>query len=126
MSGFHLNARAATSRLPGPNGERWVTVLEHGSLDLEIYAPRGTDPQTPHTRDEVYVVVHGSGWFRNGAERHRFAADDVLFVPARVEHRFEEFTDDLVVWVIFYGPEGGESAYPAGGPTVTAVPPEAR
>ena len=108
MSGFHLTPRAALSRLPGPNGERWVTVLGHGTLDLESYAPRGTDPQTPHTRDEVYVVVQGSGWFRNGAERHRFAPGDALFVPARVEHRFENFTDDLVVWVIFYGPEGGE------------------
>jgi hypothetical protein len=27
-----------------------------------------------------------------------------------VEHRFEEFSDDLAVWVIFYGPEGGEAA----------------
>lgn len=108
MTKFHLTTRDAMSRLPGPNGERWVTVLEHGTLDLEIYAPRGTDSQTPHTRDEVYVVVQGSGWFRNGAERHRFAPGDVLFVPAMVEHRFEDFTDDLAVWVIFYGPEGGE------------------
>ena len=34
----------------------------------------------------------------------------VLFVPAHEEHRFESFTDDLVVWVMFYGPEGGEAA----------------
>ena len=34
---------------------------------------------------------------------------DLLFVPAGVVHRFEEFTDDLAVWVIFYGPEGGEA-----------------
>ncbi|MDQ3378133.1 MAG: cupin domain-containing protein, partial [Actinomycetota bacterium] len=33
---------------------------------------------------------------------------DALFVPAGVEHRFENFTDDLVAWVVFYGPEGGE------------------
>jgi hypothetical protein len=32
----------------------------------------------------------------------------VLFVPADVEHRFEEFSDDLALWVVFYGPEGGE------------------
>jgi mannose-6-phosphate isomerase-like protein (cupin superfamily) len=108
MNKFHLTTLDSMSRLPGPNGERWATVLEHGTLDLEIYAPRGADPQTPHTRDEIYVVVQGSGWFRNGAERHRFAPGDALFVPARVEHRFENFTDDLVVWVIFYGPEGGE------------------
>jgi hypothetical protein len=27
-------------------------------------------------------------------------------------HRFEEFSDDLVVWVVFYGPEGGELPAP--------------
>jgi len=32
----------------------------------------------------------------------------VLFVPARVEHRFEEFSDDFATWVIFWGPKGGE------------------
>jgi mannose-6-phosphate isomerase-like protein (cupin superfamily) len=96
------------SRLPGPQGERFVELFRHGTLSVELYAPRHTDPQSPHSRDEVYAVAQGSGFFRNGAERHRFAPGDVLFVPAGVEHRFEEFTDDLAVWVFFYGPEGGE------------------
>ena len=91
-------------------GARFAEVLEHGSLVVEIYAPRGTDPQTPHTRDEVYVVVQGTGEFVNGPDRESFGPGDVLFVPAGVEHRFERFTEDLIVWVIFYGPEGGEAA----------------
>ena len=99
----------ATGRLPGPGGERFAEVLGHGSIKVEIYAPRGTDPQTPHTRDELYVVVSGTGTFVNGPERHSCGPGDVLFVPANVEHRFENFTGDLVVWVVFYGPEGGES-----------------
>jgi mannose-6-phosphate isomerase-like protein (cupin superfamily) len=99
----------AMGRLPGPGGERFAEVLEHGSMEVEIYAPRGTDPQTPHTRDELYVVVSGSGTFVNGPERHTFGPGDVLFVPAGAEHRFEDFTDDLTVWVVFYGPEGGEA-----------------
>jgi mannose-6-phosphate isomerase-like protein (cupin superfamily) len=52
--------------------------------------------------------VTGQGQFRNGAERHPFGPGDVLFVPAQVEHRFEEFSDDFAAWVFFYGPEGGE------------------
>jgi mannose-6-phosphate isomerase-like protein (cupin superfamily) len=100
----------AMERLPGQGGVRFAEVLEHGSLVVEIYAPRGTDPQTPHTRDEVYVVVHGTGEFVNGPESKSFGPGDVLFVPAGVEHRFERFTEDLIVWVIFYGPEGGEAA----------------
>lgn len=49
----YLNtAGEALSRLPGPEGQRFAVLFEHGSLALEIYAPRGNDPQQPHTRDE--------------------------------------------------------------------------
>ena len=98
----------AMRSLPGPDGQRFAKVLEHGTMEVEIYAPRGHDPQTPHTRDELYFVVSGNGEFVNGPHRHTFGPGDALFVPAGVEHRFEDFTDDLVVWVVFYGPEGGE------------------
>jgi mannose-6-phosphate isomerase-like protein (cupin superfamily) len=108
MPEHRLTLPAALARLPGPAGERFVELFRHGTLSIELYAPRGHDPQTPHSKDEVYVVVHGSGQFRNGEARHGFGPGDVLFVPAGVTHRFEEFTDDLAVWVIFYGPEGGE------------------
>jgi mannose-6-phosphate isomerase-like protein (cupin superfamily) len=103
-----LTVADALARLPGPAGERFVELFQHGTLSIELYAPRGHDPQTPHSKDEVYVVVQGSGQFRNGDARHGFGPGDVLFVPAGVTHRFEEFTDDLAVWVIFYGPEGAE------------------
>lgn len=100
----------ALARLPGPKGERFAEALQHCSLSVEIYAPRGSDPQSPHTRDEAYVVVQGSGDFINGSSRESFGPGDLLFVPAGVEHRFLNFSDDLVVWVIFYGPEGGEAS----------------
>jgi mannose-6-phosphate isomerase-like protein (cupin superfamily) len=96
----------ALARLPGPAGERYASVIEYGTLTVEVYAPRGTDPQMPHTRDEVYVVMAGSGWFVTGPDRHPFGPGDVLFVPANVPHRFEEFTDDLAVWAVFSAPEG--------------------
>ena len=103
-----VSVAEALARLPGAGGERFAEVFGHGSLSVEIYAPRGADPQQPHARDEAYVVVAGSGEFVNGDERRRVASGDFLFVPAGVVHRFENFTEDLVVWVIFYGPEGGE------------------
>jgi len=103
-----INLAGALNRLPGPQGERSVALFEHGSLVVKLYAPRDSDPQTPHSRDEVYVVAQGSGEFVCGGARQSFAATDILFVAATVEHRFENFTDDLAVWVFFYGPEGGE------------------
>jgi mannose-6-phosphate isomerase-like protein (cupin superfamily) len=106
--GGRVSVGEAVGRLPGPGGKRFVEVFGHGTLVVEVYAPRGVDPQAPHTRDEVYIVVSGSGWFVNGPTRERFGAGDFLFVPAGVVHRFEEFSDELVVWGLFYGPEGGE------------------
>ena len=94
---------------PIPEGQRSAAVMTHGTMLAKIYAPQGTDPQTPHTQDEIYVVNRGSGTFVNGAERHPFGPGDMLFSAAGVEHRFEDFTDDFAVWVVFYGPEGGEA-----------------
>lgn len=105
-----LSIAAALTRLPGPEGKRFATVFEHGTLLVEIYAPRGSDPQNPHTRDEIYFVAAGSGEYVCGDTRQTFGQTDLLFAAAGVSHRFEDFTDDLVVWVIFYGPEGGEGA----------------
>jgi mannose-6-phosphate isomerase-like protein (cupin superfamily) len=85
----------------------FATVMRQPGVEVEIYAPQGTDRQTPHTRDELYVVMRGAGWFVNGAERHPFGPGDVLYVPAGVEHRFEEFSEDFATWVVFVGPEGG-------------------
>jgi len=94
---------------PIPDGRQSVQLLTHGSMRLKYYAPVGHDDQTPHTQDELYVIARGAGWFVNGARRHPFSVGDVLFVPAGVVHRFEDFSDDFGVWVVFYGPEGGET-----------------
>ena len=56
------------------------------------------------------MVVRGEGYFVNGTDRHRFRPGDLLFVPAGVEHRFEDFSADFATWVFFYGPPGGEVA----------------
>jgi mannose-6-phosphate isomerase-like protein (cupin superfamily) len=109
MSGFQVTVQDALRKLAErKDGKRFVQLETHGTLSVEIYAPRGRDTQAPHTRDEAYVVVQGRGEFIRGSIRDAFGPGDFLFVPAGVEHRFVDFTDDLVVWVIFYGPEGGE------------------
>ena len=105
-----MSIRDAFTHVPTADGQRFATVFEHGTLSVEIYAPRGSDRQKPHTRDEIYFVAAGSGEFVCGETRTQFSPTDLLFVAAAVEHRFENFTDDLAVWVIFYGPEGGEAA----------------
>jgi mannose-6-phosphate isomerase-like protein (cupin superfamily) len=106
---FTSSIEDALAVLSAPGGKRFASIFEHGSLLVEIYAPRGRDPQQRHTRDEVYVVASGSGEYVCEEKRLKFGVGDLLFAAAGVEHRFENFTNDLAVWVIFYGPEGGEA-----------------
>ncbi len=103
-----LTPSNALSLLSLAKDKEFISLFRHGSLEVEIYKPNLVDRQQPHTRDELYVVISGSGYFINGSSRQPFQAGEVLFVPAGVEHRFEDFTADFSTWVFFYGPEGGE------------------
>ena len=97
----------ALAQIPA-TGEPFVRLFEHGTLVAGLYAPRHVDLQTPHARDEVYVVASGTAEFFDGGGRREIGTGDFLFVPAFAPHRFASMSDDFSVWVLFYGPEGGE------------------
>ena len=54
------------------------------------------------------MIIAGTGTFVSDRGRQSFGPGDFLFAPAGVAHRFEQFSSDLAMWVLFYGPEGGE------------------
>ena len=110
MSTTLAPAEALAALAANASGTPYLELFSHGSLSVEVYRPVGRDLQAPHARDEVYVVIAGRGTFACGGERTTFDAGTLLFVPAGVEHRFEDFTDDFSTWVLFYGPRGGEEA----------------
>ena len=119
-----LRATTADAKsTPNDPGRSTALVLAHGTMELRWFAPSEADPQTPHDRDELYIVASGHGVFMRAAEgapfddvalpmqgedRVPFGPGDALFVPAGTVHRFEEFSDDFAAWIVFYGPEGGE------------------
>ena len=97
----HSDAARTLAALPQP----FTELFQRADVSVELFAPRGTDTQKPHTRDELYIVATGSGVFMREGERTAFQAGDLLFVPAHAEHRFEQFTPDFSTWVIFFGAE---------------------
>jgi mannose-6-phosphate isomerase-like protein (cupin superfamily) len=108
MATFKVGFPDAIKALFTPELKDSVSLFRHGTLEVKMYAPRKSDSQHPHTRDEVYVVAQGKGTYLCDGTRQPFATGDFLFAPAGVEHHFENFTDDFFTWVLFYGPEGGE------------------
>ena len=90
---MHIQPADALTKLNNSPKE-FIELFQHGSLTVEVYQPKLTDQQTPHDRDEIYVVISGSGRFLNGNNTVEFKAGDFLFVPAGIEHRFINFTSD--------------------------------
>ena len=55
------------------SGANFVTLFKQGTLEVEIYRPVGIDRQKPHKKDELYVVINGTGTFVHGSERTRLS-----------------------------------------------------
>lgn len=105
----HVPLKEIVERVPRDSDHPLAVAAERGQLRVELYCPEGQDSQQPHERDECYFIAEGSGKFVCGDERVSVAPGDLLFVPAGMPHRFENFGERLCAWVVFYGPSGGEA-----------------
>jgi mannose-6-phosphate isomerase-like protein (cupin superfamily) len=94
-------ARAAADRryhefLRVPDLSAGLYVLEAGA----------TDPQSPHTEDELYHVVSGRAVVTVGDETRPVVPGSLVFVAATVPHRFHQIAERLEL-LVFFGPAEG-------------------
>lgn len=71
------------------------------SMGLYVLPAGGTDPQSPHTEDEVYYVVSGKAKIQVANEDRAVQAGSVVYVAKNVEHRFHSVEEELTLWVFF-------------------------
>ena len=99
-------ARVASARLY----HEFISVADL-SGGLYVLDAEATDPQSPHTEDELYVVMSGRGSVTVGRDVRPVVAGSVIFVGAGVEHRFHDIQEHLVLLVMF-----GPAEYSRGTP----------
>jgi mannose-6-phosphate isomerase-like protein (cupin superfamily) len=73
------------------------------SVGVYVLPAGGTDPQGPHTEDEVYYVVSGTATVSVGDEERQIRTGSVVFVGADVPHKFHDIEEELVL-LVFFGP----------------------
>jgi mannose-6-phosphate isomerase-like protein (cupin superfamily) len=90
------------------SGDAYLEFLLAESMSVGLYVlPAGAvDGQSPHTEDEVYVVLAGRSRFTAMGETVDVEPGDTIFVPAGEEHRFHDIQQDLRLIVVFAPPEG--------------------
>jgi oxalate decarboxylase/phosphoglucose isomerase-like protein (cupin superfamily) len=100
MQAFKLSelaSRRKDSRRP------YLEFLRVPSLSSGLYVLDAgkTDPQGPHDEDEVYYVISGRARMRVRDEDREVGPGTIIYVPARVDHRFHDIMEDLQVLVFF-------------------------
>ena len=71
------------------------------SAGLYVLDAGTTDPQSPHTEDELYYVVAGRGMVSVGSETRPIVPGSLVFVAAHVPHRFHDIAERLELLVVF-------------------------
>jgi mannose-6-phosphate isomerase-like protein (cupin superfamily) len=97
---FHIDE---LSRQGAEQGKRYFEFLRVPAMSAGVYVlPKGgTDPQKPHREDELYYVVRGRARMRLGSTDAEVRAGSVIFVEAKLEHRFYNIDEELEVLVFF-------------------------
>jgi len=103
MKNSRFTIQETLKKITVDNVERYIAILENEDIEVGLYAPVNHDLQSPHQKDELYIIVKGEGIFFNDGKREAFGPGDLFLVAAGAEHRFEDFSDDLVAWYIIYG-----------------------
>ena len=88
------------------NGELYHEFIRANRLSVGFYVLEAgaTDPQTPHSEDEVYCIVSGAGMIEVAGEDRPVSAGSVIYVDELVDHRFHSITEELRVIVVFAPP----------------------
>jgi mannose-6-phosphate isomerase-like protein (cupin superfamily) len=109
MDAFEMSDLA---RERAASGRLYLEFLSVPDLSVGLYElpAGGTDPQGPHTEDELYHVVSGRATIRVGVEDRTVGPGSLIFVAAGVPHRFHDIEEDLRVLVVFGPAEGSRVA----------------
>lgn len=102
---------AAIAAEHGQRDKLYYEFLRQPSLSLGLYVlpAGGTDPQQPHTEDEIYYIIKGNAVLRVNQTDTPMLPGSIAFVAARAPHHFHSITDDLHV-LVFFAPAEGSTA----------------
>jgi mannose-6-phosphate isomerase-like protein (cupin superfamily) len=104
MDAFEL-ADLETRRAAG--GRAYLEFLRVPALSIGLYTldAGAVDGQSPHTEDEIYVVMAGRARITVGDEVRDVKPGSTIYVAATIPHRFHNIAERLEILVVFAPPE---------------------
>ncbi len=98
-----ISGAGAFTEPAGAADTHWMEQLRVPDLSVGTYSIRrgGTDGQSPHTEDEIYVITAGRARLEAGGHHAEVGPGAVIYVPAAEVHRFTDVTEDFAALVLF-------------------------
>lgn len=81
-------------------GGYFINFLDTKGIQAGIMRLRAdeNDIQEPHSVDEVYFIIEGSGFIKLGDNDYEIRQGISIFVPAGVKHKFYGNKQDLIIF----------------------------
>lgn len=81
---------------PGEYFHSFVTSknMECGIIRLK---PGQMDTQTPHSCDEIYYIINGSGYIEINEKKYKVKKNDIIFIPKDFSHRFHSNQVEMTI-----------------------------
>jgi len=85
------------------NNRLYLEFLKVPDLSMGLYVlpAGGTDPQSPHTEDEVYYVLSGRAQINVAGDDRAVQPGSIVYVAKNVEHKFHSIEAELTLLVFF-------------------------
>ena len=88
-----------------PENDQFVRVINNKDMitGLIRLKPHQKDHQTPHPRDEVYLLLSGDGYLQIDDKSFKLEKNSLYFVPKETKHNFYGNNEELVILYFFGG-----------------------
>ena len=98
----HVSTERLIRKLEDEDAQ-FAEVLNETSVTVEVGTYPTSAPKNPHTEDEIYYIISGTGMIRVGDETYDIEAGDVVFVERGIEHDFFNIEEQITALTIFIG-----------------------
>ena len=100
---YQYNLNEIVNKFPSNN--QFIRIINKEDLITGIIRiqPNEKDKQTPHPRDEVYLLISGDGFLQIEDKSFKLEPNHLYFVPKETKHYFYGNTVELLILYFFGG-----------------------
>lgn len=85
-----LSLKNIVKKIDKESGSYFSSIINNENMECEIIKikPSEKDTQTPHSSNEIYYIINGSGCIEINEKIYEIKKDDIIFIPKDFSHRF--------------------------------------